>query len=134
VDKKSLIGIILCLILLFNLTVPICGESRKIDVGEETESLSSDRDIFFLHFAFVSGEYENRTRWFTYFDIWNSNYSIHSIDVLGFSPYYPDKIMSIKAYRVWGSFRIGYIGRHHCCIFAFGPGGVTVEGNEMRMY
>jgi hypothetical protein len=109
------------------MAVPIHGESKTIDYGDSTESISSNGDIYFFTFAFVKGEYENRTRWFTYFEIWNSNYSIHSIDVLGFSPYYPDKIISVNAHCVFGSLRIGYIGRHHCCIFAFGPGGVTVD-------
>jgi len=59
------------------------------------------------------------------FRIWNSNYSIHSIDVIGYSAY-QGKFFSVKAFNVDGSFRIGFIGRHHCWIFTWGP-GLTVD-------
>jgi len=124
--KIITLGAILCLILLLNITVPIHSESKKIDYKDNTESIANNGDIYFFAFAFVSGEYENRSKWFGYFDIWNSNHSIHSINVLGYSDY-QGKYFSLKAFRVFGSHRIGFIGQHHCCMFAFGFFGVTVE-------
>jgi hypothetical protein len=41
-DKKPLIGVILCFILFFNMIVTIQVESKKIDCGEKTESLTPD--------------------------------------------------------------------------------------------
>ena len=116
-DKKPLIGIILCLILLLGIGVPTNGE--------KTEAISNGRDIYFFDYAFISGEYEHCEKWFGYYNIWNSNYSIHSINVLGYSSY-QDKYIPVKAYSVHGNNRIGFIGRHHCCIFSFFH--VTVEG------
>jgi hypothetical protein len=46
--------------------------------------------------------------------------------VLGYSDY-QSKFFSVKAVNVDGSRRIGFIGQHHCCMFAFGHGGVTVD-------
>ena len=113
------------IILLFIEIACMPGITANInDTSERFEK--SDRDIYFFLFAFVSGEYENRSKWFDYFDIWNSNHSIHSINVLGYSDY-QGKYFSLKAFRVFGSHRIGFIGQHHCCMFAFGFFGVTVE-------
>jgi len=121
VRKYTAVGIIL----LFVGIACLPGITANInDTSERFEK--SDGDIYFFHFAFVSGEYENCWRMIGLFRIWNSNYSIHSINVLGYSNY-QGKFFSVKAFNVQGSFRIGFIGRHHCCMFAFGPGGVTVD-------
>ncbi|HUS98867.1 MAG TPA: hypothetical protein VMY59_00925 [Candidatus Thermoplasmatota archaeon] len=116
------------IILLFIEIACMPGITANInDTSERFEK--SDRDIYFFLFAFVSGEYENCWRQIGFFKIWNSNYSIHSINVLGYSDY-QGKFISVKAYEVIGSYRIGFIGQHHCCIFAWSWRGVTVSGDS----
>lgn len=41
-DKKPLIGVILCCILFFSMVVPIQVESKKVDCGEKIKSLIPD--------------------------------------------------------------------------------------------
>jgi hypothetical protein len=124
-DKKPLIGIIICLILLLSIAVPAQGVSKTIDYEDNIESISSSRDIYFFTFAFVKGEYENCSKWFAYFNLWNPDFT-NTIDVLGYKAW-EHKFYSVKAFNVQGSSRIGFIGRHHCCIFAWGYSGVTVD-------
>ncbi|MFA5103016.1 MAG: hypothetical protein WC525_07660 [Candidatus Thermoplasmatota archaeon] len=124
--KKPLIVIILCLILLSIIAVPTQSVSKTIDYEENTESLSSNGDIYFFTFAFVKGEYENCWKHTSYFRLWNSDYWIKSIDVLGYTAW-DHQFYSVKAFNVEGSLRIGFIGQHHCCIFAWGFSGVTVD-------
>jgi len=125
-DKKPLIEIILCLILLSIIVVPTQGVKKTINYEENTELISSNGNIYFFTFAFVKGEYENCWKHTSYFNLWNSDYSIKSIDVLGYKAW-EHKFYSVKAYSVQGSLRIGFIGRHHCCMFAWGFSGVTVD-------
>jgi hypothetical protein len=117
------LGIIFCLILLLTIAVPTQGVSKTINYEDNTESISSN-DAYFFTFAFVKGEYENRSKWFAYFNLWNPDFT-NTIDVLGYTAW-EHKFYSVKAYEVIGSSRIGFIGRHHCYIFAWGYSGVTV--------
>jgi hypothetical protein len=125
-DKKPLIGIILCLVLLSIIAVPTQGVKTTINYEENTELISSNGDIYFFTFAFVKGEYENCWKHTSYFKIWTN--STNTMDVLGYKAW-EHKFYSVKAGYVVGSLRIGYIGRHHCCIFAFGFSGVTVASH-----
>ena len=124
-DKKPLIGVILCLILLLSIAIPVHGERKEITSKNNFESISSKGDIYFLTFAFIIGEYEICWKDFTYFRFWNSDYSIKSIDVLGYKAW-EHKWYPVKAFMVEGDFRIGYLGRHQCNIFAIGP-ALTVQ-------
>ena len=124
-DKKPLIGVFLCIILLFCILIPIC-QSKKIDQEKKTISTSDDGDIYFFTFAFVIGRYDNCYKWFNHYRIWNPDYSKKTISVLGYSPYYSQKFIFVKAFNVEGCYRIGFIGRHHCMIFTFGV-GLTVD-------
>ena len=118
--------VILCLILLSTIAVPTQGVSKTIDDKDNSGAILSNRDIYFFTFAFVKGEYENCWKHTSYFKLWNSDYSIKSIDVLGYTAW-DHQFYSVKAYSVQGSLRIGFIGQHHCCIFAYGFSGVTVD-------
>jgi hypothetical protein len=124
-DQKPLIGFILCLILLLSIAISFHGVGKTIDHEENTGSISNDDEIYFFTFAFVKGEYENCWKHVAYFRIWNSNFT-NTMDVLGYKAW-EHKFYSVKAFSVVGSHRIGFIGRHHCCIFAWGFGGVTVQ-------
>jgi len=126
-DKKPLIGIILCLILLSIIAVPTQGVKKTINYEENTKLISSDRDIYFFTFAFAKGEYENCWKHTSYFKLWNSNFT-NTMDVLGYKAW-EHKFYSVKAYEVLGTLRIGFIGQHLCCIFAYGFSGVTVSGD-----
>jgi hypothetical protein len=83
----------------------------------------NDSDIYFFAFAFIEGNYENCWKWFDYFKIWTN--STNTINVLGYSNY-QGKFIYVKAGYIVGGFRVGFIGRHHCCIFAGDWFGVTV--------
>jgi hypothetical protein len=123
--KKIHLGIILCLVLLLSMAIPIHGESKTIDYGDSTESISSNGDIYFFAFAFIEGDYENCWKHFTFFKLWNSNFT-NTINVLGYLDL-ERGFISVKAFEVVGSHRIGFIGQHHCCIFAWSWSGVTVS-------
>ncbi len=117
IRKWLAIGIILLLVG----TVSMPGVSAKIS---DTSEVYEKSDIYFFRFAFIIGEYENCEKWFGSFSIWNSDYSIHSINVLGYSSY-QNQYIFVKACIVDGNSRIGFIGPHHCCIFSYFS--VTVE-------
>jgi len=117
------LGIILCLIILLTIAIPFNSVGITLEKKNNTESISS-KDAYFFTFAFVKGEYENRSKWFAYFKLWNPDFT-NTIDVLGYKAW-EHNFYSVKAYWVQGSFRIGFIGRHHCNIFAWGFSGVTV--------
>ncbi len=125
-DKKPLIGVILCFILFFSMVVPIHVESKKVDceVKEET----SNHEIYFFAFAFIIGKYDNCSRWIADFTIWNPDHQKTTIYVLGYSDY-KQTFIPVKAWHVMGGPHIGFIGRHHCCMFTFSFLGVTVEGD-----
>jgi hypothetical protein len=91
------------------------------DTSERFEK--SDGDIYFFAFAFIEGNYENCWKHFSYFKFWTN--STNTINVLGYLDL-ERGFVSVKAGYVVGSLRIGFIGQHRCCIFAYGIGGVTV--------
>ncbi len=116
------LGIFLCLVLLLSITIPTYGQSEKIDRVGKTLSISDNGDVYFFAFAFVIGKYDNYYKQFGYFQIWNPDYTKKTMYVLGYAPYLPEKLIFVKACHIQGSFRIGFIGNHHCLIFIYGPG------------
>jgi hypothetical protein len=107
------------------MVVPIQVESKKVDCGEKINTQFDELWIF--NYAFIIGKFNNSGRWFDYFKIWNPDFS-HTIYVLGYSGIL-HTFIPVKAYEVFGSWRIGFFGIHHCMIFAFGPGSVTAFGD-----
>lgn len=85
-------------------------------------------DMYFLKHAFVWGTYENCTKHWIGFQIWNNhdwaNLTIHVIGYKTSESCY----VHIEAYDVHAPFHLGIIGPHRCYIFAFGNPGVTVLG------
>lgn len=116
-------GISLLLIFCFLLVNILQVQSEVVKAKENNPK--DDRYNFTC--AFVWGKYEMMDKWIDYFHIHNSNITNNTINVLGYKNW-EHRWYRVMANEVTGGLRIGFVGRHQCCVFAFGFFGLIVYG------
>jgi len=75
--------------------------------------------MYIFRKAFVWGTYEILDKGNGYFHVLSSNITNYTINVLGYRKS-DNQEHRVMADDVAGLLHIGFIGRHQCCVFAFG--------------